>query len=65
MLNIKNARIKKGLKQIELAAAMDVGQPTISSWESNCSAPSALLLPKIAEILGCSIDELFDKTVNV
>lgn len=61
MLNIKNARVKAGLRQIDIAKVMNVAQPTVSSWEANASAPSAEQLPELAKLFDCTIDDLFDQ----
>jgi len=53
------------MRQTELAAAMDVNQPTISMWENGGSAPIAEKLPKLARILGCTIDDLFKEDKQV
>jgi DNA-binding XRE family transcriptional regulator len=60
MQNIKVMRERASLTQVELAKMLGVGQSTIAMWETGESAPRAALLPKIAELLKCSIDELFE-----
>jgi len=62
---LKQARKAAGMRQTELAAAMDVNQPTISMWENGGSAPIAEKLPKLARILGCTIDDLFKEDKQV
>ncbi len=52
------ARKAKGLTQDDFAKQLDVTPQAISKWENNISCPDILLLPKISEILGISIDEL-------
>lgn len=59
MKGLYAARKKANMRQTELAAAMAVNQPTISMWESGTSMPSADKLPKLAQVLGCTIDALF------
>ena len=58
-MQIRELRIRKGLSQKELADILKVAQPSVYSWESGRSAPSAKLLPALAAALGCSIDDLF------
>ena len=59
MIKIKEFRKKKGFTQFEFAKSLDVGQSTVAMWENGENVPRADKLPKIAEILGCSIADLF------
>lgn len=52
------ARKNKGLTQDDFAKLLDVTPQAISKWENNLSCPDILLLPKISEILGVTIEEL-------
>ena len=52
-------RTKAGLSQEDVAKAIEVTQGAVSQWESGATTPSAKLLPKIAELLNCSIDDLY------
>ena len=56
--NLRRIRKEKGITQEQLAEAAGVSAQAVSKWEIN-SYPDAALLPKIAEKLGVSIDELF------
>lgn len=58
MFAIKNKRILKGMTQQQLAESVGVKQNTVSQWESEERKPSVDLLPKLASILGCTVDEL-------
>lgn len=59
MIIIKDKRLNLHMTQEELAEKVGVVQSAISAWESGESKPRSELLPKIAEILGCTIDDLF------
>lgn len=59
MLKIKELRNKIGISQNELAKQLDVVQSTVSMWENGTNSPKTSMIPKLAEILQCSIDELF------
>ena len=39
---------------------LGVSNQAVSKWESGMSMPDIMLLPHIAEVFECSIDELFD-----
>jgi transcriptional regulator with XRE-family HTH domain len=51
--------MSKAMTQQQLADVMGVKRTTVSMWESGASLPSADKLPKLARVLGCTIDELF------
>ena len=60
MKAIKKFRIAKGMTQEELAAIMGTSQGAVGMWETGARMPRADKLPKLAEVLGCSIDDLFN-----
>lgn len=51
-------REKAGLTQKQAAAALGVDQSAISFWETGANNPRASLLPKIATLYGCTVDDL-------
>ena len=51
-------RRDKGMTQLELAEKMGVTDKAVSKWERNLSCPDVSSLPKLAEALGISVDEL-------
>ena len=59
MHNIKVFREKCGLSQRKVADLMDVSQQAVARWENGEAKPRADVLPKLARVLGCTIDELF------
>ena len=52
-------RRRAGLTAAELAERMHYSRTTIYFWEQGRCWPSSQELPRIAEILGCTIDDLF------
>gem|GEM_PF-1274359 len=60
-MNLKIARIKKGIKQIDLAKEIHVSPATLIKWEKGIEFDNIRLgvMKKLAEILDCSIQELF------
>lgn len=54
-------RKKQGLTQEELAVKLGVTNQSVSKWESSQCCPDISLIPKLADIFGISIDELFGK----
>ncbi len=51
-------RRQKGLKQEDLADMLNVSFQAVSKWENDINCPDISLLPKLAELLDVSIDEL-------
>jgi len=56
--NIRELRIKKELKQNDLASALNISPQAVSKWENGENAPDIALLPKLANIFSVSIDTL-------
>ena len=51
-------RKEKGLKQEDVARSLDVSSQAVSKWENDQSYPDISLLPKLAKLLGVSVDAL-------
>ena len=51
-------RRQKGLKQDTLAEVLGVSPQAVSKWENDQPCPDISLLPKLAELLEVSVDEL-------
>ena len=64
MVKIKTLREKTGITQGCLAEEMGVKQSAIAAWESGKASPRADKLPKLAEVLGCKIEDLFEQKEN-
>ena len=48
-----------GMTQAQLAAALDVERSALANWEAGYAWPSARILPAMADLLLCSIDDLY------
>ena len=57
---LEELRKARGIKQEELAAALEVSRQTIGSLENGRYNPSILLAFKIARYFGLTIEEVFD-----
>ena len=55
---IAELRKGKGLTQLELANMMNVTDKAVSKWERDISYPDTASIPRLAEILGVSVDDL-------
>lgn len=60
-LHIRELRESVGLTQEALAEAVGVSRVMVVQWESGCRTPQAKRLPKMAEALNCTIDQLFGR----
>ena len=57
---ISSLRKEKGMTQSDLAKKMNVTDKAVSKWERNLSCPDVNTIPKLAEILGISVEELLN-----
>lgn len=55
---IANLRKEQGMTQLDLAEKMGVTDKAVSKWERDLSCPDVSSIPKLAEILGVTVDEL-------
>jgi transcriptional regulator with XRE-family HTH domain len=58
--NILRYRKEKGLTQAKLGALLGVTYQAVSKWERGKTMPDLFLLPRLADVFGCTIDDLFD-----
>lgn len=58
-MNIKQHRLMLGLSQKELGIKLGVSQKAVSKWETGKSFPKSELLPVIASIFNCKIEDLY------
>lgn len=56
--NIKNARTKMNMTQMDLADEMGVSYQAVSNWERGNSMPDISKLPELCKILNISFEEL-------
>ena len=55
---IAELRKAKNMTQLELANQLNITDKAVSKWERDISCPDVSTFPKLAEILGVSVDEL-------
>lgn len=58
-MSFKQCRLRAGLTQETVAESLEVDRTTVSKWDVMIAKPRADLLPKIASLYGCTIDDLF------
>ena len=55
---ISTLRKEKGMTQKEIADQLGITDKAISKWERNIAFPDTATIPKLAEILGVSVEDL-------
>lgn len=60
-MKIRELREKAGLTTAEIASAMGLCVSTVYKWENGPNQPTADNLLKLAELLHCTIDEIFGR----
>lgn len=61
---IAELRKAKNLTQLELANRLSITDKAVSKWERDLSCPDISTVPKLAEILGVSADDLLRCSKN-
>ena len=56
---ISTLRREKNMTQKELADMLNITDKAVSKWERDVSCPDTLTIPKLAEILGVSVEDYF------
>lgn len=58
---IREQREKRGLKQADLAHALQISAQAVSKWERGGNAPDIVTLPQLCKLLGVSADWLLGR----
>ena len=62
---LKDARLKKGMTQEELASAVGVSKGAIGNYESEVSSPKEPILIKLMKVLGIDANYLYQDFINL
>ena len=57
-MTLKALRITKGLKQTDVALALNVNRKTISAWEQGKSLPAVDMIDAICDFYGVRYDDI-------
>ena len=57
---ISTLRKEKGMTQKDLADRLNITDKAVSKWERNLAFPDTATIPKLAEMLGISVEELMN-----
>lgn len=61
IFRLKELRKDCGITQAQFAAMVGVQQNTVSQWETGDRNPPSTVLPRLVEVLGCTIDEIYKR----
>ena len=62
---IKELRQSAGLTQAQIAFRLDLKSPsTVTMWETGDRKPPSTILPRLAQLLGVSVDALYEDTTE-
>lgn len=61
MKNLQVLRRKNNFTQAEVAITLGVSASSVAKWETTNTFPRAELLPALADLLHCTIDDLFGR----
>lgn len=61
---IAKLRKQQGMSQEHLAEKIGVSSQAVSKWENDASCPDISLLPRLAKLLGITVDELLTGNSN-
>lgn len=61
---IASLRKGKGMTQLDLAQQLGVTDKAVSKWERDLSCPDVSTLPKLAETLDVTVDELMQTRIK-
>ena len=50
------------MTQTEVAARLGIQRPSVANWERGRNGPHKRFLPRLAELYGCSVEDLLDNS---
>ncbi|MBR6654380.1 MAG: helix-turn-helix transcriptional regulator [Oscillospiraceae bacterium] len=57
-MTLKERRLAAGLTQSEVAKSLNVDQGAVSNWERGINPPTRKYRAPLAQLYGCTVDEL-------
>ena len=61
---IRSLRTQNGMTQAQLADRLCVTDKAVSKWERDLSYPDITLFPRLADLLGVTVDDLLRESKN-
>lgn len=62
--NLKYLRLRKGVKQVEIAKALDIPVTTYNAWEKGVNIPRDEAKKAVADYYGLSVGYIFFKPIT-
>ena len=59
---ILSLRTARGMSQDDLAEKLEISRQSVSKWETAQSTPDLDKIIRLADLFGCTIDELFGRS---
>lgn len=59
MKKLRELRIERKMTQQDIAERLGISRVAVTKWETGEALPRAEMLPKIAKLLRCKIDDFF------
>lgn len=63
-MSFRSARLAAGLSVKQVIEKLKVTDAAVYMWETGTQAPRVSRLPEIAELYGCTVDELLKKEAD-
>ena len=60
-MTLKQFREAARMTQKEVAARLRVSRSAVAHWEQGRNGPNKRTLPRVAQLYGCSVEDLLDK----
>jgi len=57
-MNMKQLRERTGLKTVDVASRLGIGEATVRGWEKGKGTPNFLLIEPLIELYGVTLQEL-------
>ena len=57
---LKAYRVENGLSQSEFGKLFGISAQAVCKWEREKGYPDIFFLPRLAQILGCKVDDFFE-----
>jgi transcriptional regulator with XRE-family HTH domain len=57
---LRRIRVQAGITVADLAEEIEVSAPSIYHWETGHRSPSAWAIGRLADVLGCSVEDFYE-----
>lgn len=64
-MSFRHARISSGLSVRDVMAEVGVSDAAVYQWETGATIPREKMLKKLADLYGCTVDELLADETDI